>query len=56
MGVVVIFVSEGMIYQRLICVLTPSSLVFCSYEQVLDIAPGRRKRRSDGADILSWEI
>ena len=32
------------------------SLVFCSYEQVLDIAPGRRKRRSDGADILSWEI
>jgi len=30
-----------------------SSLVFCSYEQVLDIVPGRRKRRSDGAGILS---
>ena len=36
-------------------------LVFCSYEQVLDInaqTPGRQERRSDGAltDILSWDI
>jgi len=36
-------------------------LVFCSYEQVLDInaqTPGCQERRSDGAltDILSWDI
>jgi len=38
-------------------------LVFCSYEQVLDInaqTPGCQERRSDGdsalTDILSWDI